>query len=202
MEHRKNISPAEPDRQVTRSRIPLDDLWREHKTRLRGYIAKRVQEHEAVDDILQEVFIKAHGNLNTVKHAGSVSAWLYRVAANAIADHYRARQPWEELSDQLPAPEAERNYIAELASCLQPLIADLPETYRDALVMSEIKGMAQREVAERLGISLSGAKSRVQRAREKLRQRLYDCCDIEIGRRGLMDYEPRDRSCHDKCGCG
>ena len=177
---------------------PMTDFWQEHKARLRSYIAKRVRESDAVDDILQEVFLKVHTHLHTVKSHGSISAWLYRVAANAIVDHYRAQRPWEELPDELAAPEPEQDYIAELASCLQPLIAGLPETYRVALVLSEIEGLTQKEVADRLGISLSGAKSRVQRGREKLRQLLFKCCDIETGKSGIVGYELRDK----ECGCG
>jgi RNA polymerase sigma-70 factor (ECF subfamily) len=175
------------------------NVWEEHKTRLRGYIARRVREHHAVDDILQEVFLKAHTHLHTVKSHGSISAWLYRIAANAIVDHYRTQKPWEELPDELAAPELERDYIAELASCLQPLIADLPETYRVALVLSEIDGLTQKEVANQLGLSLSGAKSRVQRGREKLHQLLFKCCDIETGRSGIVNYEPRDKNCNGRC---
>lgn len=178
---------------------PMTDFWQEHRSRLRGYIAKRVHDRNAVDDILQEVFLKVNASLHSVKSHGSISAWLYRIAANTIADHYRAQKPWEELPDEVAAPEPERDYIAELATCLQPLIADLPETYRTALVLSEIEGLPQREVAEQLNISLSGAKSRVQRGREKLRQRLLDCCDIETGRGGIVGYEPRDRKCDMGC---
>ena len=179
---------------------PIADVWQEHKTRMRGYIAKRVRESNAVDDILQDVFLKAHRSLHTVKSHGSVTAWLFRIAANAIADHYRAQQPWDELPDDLAAPEPERDYAAELATCLQPLIADLPETYQSALVLSELEGLPQQEVANRLGISLSGAKSRIQRGREKLRQRLLDCCDIETGRGGIIGYEPRHKNRDGSCG--
>jgi RNA polymerase sigma-70 factor (ECF subfamily) len=171
-------------------------FWQEHRSRLRGYIAKRVRDRDAVDDIIQEVFLKVNASLHSVKSHGSISAWLYRIAANAIADHYRAQKPWEELPDEVAAPEPEQDLIAELATCLQPLIAELPESYRTALVLSEIEGLPQREVAERLNISLSGAKSRVQRGREKLRQRLLDCCDIETGRGGIVGYEPRGRKCN------
>ena len=115
------------------------DFWHEHKTRLRSFITKRVRERDAVDDILQEIFLKVNTSLHTVKSHSSISAWLYRIAANSIADHYRSQKPWEELPDELAAPEPERDYVAELATCLQPLIADLPETYRTALVLSEIE---------------------------------------------------------------
>jgi RNA polymerase sigma-70 factor (ECF subfamily) len=177
----------------------MKDFWQEHRSRLRAYIAKRVRERDAVDDILQEVFLKVNASLHTVKSHGSISAWLYRIASNTIADHYRAQKPWDELPDEIAAPEPERDYVAELASCLQPLIAELPENYRAALVLSEIEGLPQREVAERLNISLSGAKSRVQRGREKLRQRLLLCCDIETGNNGIVGYEPRDKSCDAGC---
>lgn len=177
---------------------PLSGIWIEHKNRLRSYIAKRVQNRDDVDDIFQDVFLKAQASLHAVKSHGSITAWLYRIAANAVADHYRGKKPAEEISDELPAPETERDYVAELASCLQPLINDLPETYRLPLELSEIEGLPQKEVAARLGLTLSGAKSRVQRGREKLRQRVLECCNIETGRNGIVGYEIRDR----KSGCG
>lgn len=174
---------------------PIADLWQEHKDRLHGFITKRVRDRYVADDVLQDVFLKAHAGLHTVTSPGSVSAWLYRIAANAIADYYRTHKAADELPDDLSTPERERNYIAELASCLQPMIAGLPDTYRTALTLSEIDGITQREVADRLGISVSGAKSRVQRGREKLRERLSQCCEIETGRDGIVGYEILDKSC-------
>jgi len=178
----------------------LPDFWNEHKTRLHRYIAGRVRQREVVEDILQDVFIKAHSSLHAVKEPGSLTAWLYRIAANAVADYYRAQKPAEEVPEHLAAPEPEPDYIAELAACLQPLIAALPETYRLPLVLSEIEGLTQKEVAARLGLSLSGAKSRVRRGREKLRQRLLACCDIELGQSGIIGYEVRDKQ--RGCDCG
>ncbi len=172
----------------------LGDLWSEHRFRLRGYIAKRVREDDTVDDILQNVFLKASENLHALKSRGSIAAWLYRIAANAIVDHYRSRQPWDALPDDVAAPASERDCIAELVTCLKPLIAEMPEIYRTALVLSEIEGLPQKEVADRLNISLSGAKSRVQRGRENLRLRLLNCCDIEIGRCGITDVTRATKS--------
>jgi RNA polymerase sigma-70 factor, ECF subfamily len=181
---------------------PLEYLWLEHRARLRGYIAKRVRDASSVDDILQEVFLKAHGALSGVRSRGSLTAWLYRIAANAIADHYRAQRPWEPVPEDLPAPEPARDQAAELAECIRPLVAGLPEIYRTALTLSDLEGLPQKEVAERLGVSLSGAKSRVQRGREQVRQRLLDCCAIEIGRRGIVGYEPHDPQGDPDCGSG
>jgi RNA polymerase sigma-70 factor (ECF subfamily) len=150
-----------------------------------------------VEDLLHDVFLKASEKIHTVKSQGSIPGWLYRIASNTIADHYRAQQRFEEIPDDLSLPEADRNYVVELAECIRPFIATLPEGYREAITLSEIDGLPQREVAERLGISHSGAKSRVQRAREQLRQRVLECCDVQIGRDGILGYEPRGTA----CGC-
>ncbi len=89
--------------------------------------------------------------------------------------------------------------MQELAQCLTPLIEQLPEHYRAALELSELQGLTQQETAGRLGISLSGAKSRVQRARAKLEELVHQCCRIELDHRGsVVDYEPRHR-CTNTC---
>lgn len=172
---------------------PMLDSWQEHKARLRNFIAKRVREHGAIEDILQDVFLKAHLGFHTVRSPGSITAWLYRIAVNRITDHYREQRPSDEISDELATPEPEPDYVGELASCLPPMIADLPEAYRIPLVLSEIDGLTQKEVAAQLGLSVSGAKSRVQRGRAKLRQRLLECCEIETGNGGVVGYEIRNK---------
>ena len=177
----------------------VSSFWQEHKDLLRGYIASRVREKDIVDDILQNVFMKAHTSQDTVKNKGSIKSWLFRITANAIADHYRSKRHWAEIPEELAAIEPERDNVAELANCLQPLIDELPEIYRLALILSEIEGLPHKEVADRLGVSLSGAKSRVQRGREKLRQKVLDCCDIEIGHGRIVGYKPRQTN--NNCDC-
>lgn len=191
---------TELEREPTHSAMISEaELWQEYRARLRGYVAKRVRHNDAVDDILQDVFLKVHASLATVKSQDSIAAWLYRIAANAIADFYRSQKPSVDLPDELVAPEPERNVVGELAACLQPLIAELPERYQTALVLSEIQGLPQKEVAARLGLSLSGAKSRIQRGRDKLRDNLLACCNIETGKSGIVGYEPRTKKCGDDC---
>lgn len=175
----------------------LAAVWREHRARLRAYVARRLRDADAVDDVVQDIYVKAHTGLHALRSQERIAPWLYRIAANAIADHFRAQRPTEELSEDLPAPERERDLTAELARCVAPFLAGLPETYRAALQLSEIDGLPQREVAERLGLSPSGAKSRIQRGRKLLRERFLECCEIEATVDGL-DYAPRPRS----CGCG
>lgn len=159
--------------------------WHEWHAALRRYLARRLREPADVDDVLQDVYLKLHAHHASLREPGRVAAWLYRVADHAIADHYRARRPWDELPEELPAPPVPQDCTAELAACLIPMIAALPDIYRDAVRLSEIDGLSQQAVAQRLGLSLSGAKSRVQRGREKLRALLLDCCHIDTDAEGL-----------------
>ncbi|MGQ0793961.1 MAG: RNA polymerase sigma factor SigZ [Deltaproteobacteria bacterium] len=179
--------------------LNLEDIWQNYRLNLRGYIAKRAPAH-AVEDILQDVFLRALENIDTLKSRESLSSWLYRVTANAVADYYRSSRPSEQLPERLPAPDVERDYAAELAACLEPLISHLPEAYRAPIALSELEGLPHREVALRLGISLSGAKSRIQRGRERLRRLLLGCCEVETAPDGgITDYKPRGGGCAVEC---
>jgi RNA polymerase sigma-70 factor, ECF subfamily len=94
--------------------------------------------------------------------------------------------------------EVEASPSAEIAAGLKNFIACLPEKYRQALLLTEFEGFSQLRLAESLGISLSGAKSQVQRGRAQLRQALLECCHFEFDRRGnLQDYIPRQECCRD-----
>ena len=109
-------------------------------------------------------------------------------------DFYRARQHFDELPDNLVAQEQDTGAEAraELAECLRPLIDELPEKYSIPLRLAELEGMPQQQIADQLGLSLSGAKSRVQRGRVKFREQLMACCDFEINEHGISGYSPKD----------
>jgi RNA polymerase sigma-70 factor (ECF subfamily) len=125
-----------------------------------------------------------------------------------MVDHFRRqRQPGESLGEEheLPATPDEAggpgsaSEFEDLAGCLAPMIESLPPADREAIDLSEIKGLRQRAASTRAGVTLSGMKSRVQRARRKLKAMLRDCCLIELDRRGgIVGHEPRDRACD--CG--
>ncbi|WP_342662886.1 RNA polymerase sigma factor SigZ [Ferrimonas futtsuensis] len=170
----------------------------EQTSRLSGRPAARLPDPDAVDDTLQEIFLKAHSKQHQLREQQSLGAWLYRIAHNAIMDHYRRHPDWAPLDQEPPAPEADQAEIAhqELAQCLRPLINELPEKYGLPLTLADLEGKSQQQVAEQLGLSLSGAKSRVQRGREKLRQKILACCALETGPDGVQAYAPKGN-----CGC-
>ena len=180
---------------------PTETIWKEYSTKLRSFIEKRIDNRAAAEDVLQEVFLKVHAGLASVKAGTKLQSWLYQITRNAVIDYYRSRKPSELPPEwlQQPGPEPSERARQELEACLRPMIDQLPAPYREALTLSELKNLPQREVAKKLGLSLSGAKSRVQRGRAMVKDLLMKCCKLEFDHRGqLMDYEKQEGSC-DPC---
>jgi RNA polymerase sigma-70 factor (ECF subfamily) len=151
------------------------------------------------EDILQEVFIRIHRSLCCSSEWNKPEGWIYRVTRNLIIDYYRRRRDWAEIPEDLleEADSDESDAEAQLALSLRETIDALPEPYRQALILTEYQGLNQKELAEKLGLSFSGAKSRVQRARLKLRDLLLACCHFELDRRGrIIDYYERCCCCN------
>ena len=148
-----------------------------------------------MDDLLQDVFMKIHARLDSLNSDKKLESWLYQITRNAITDYYRSKRTMEELPEWIEQPQPEEGEVIkkELASCLEPMIQNLPDKYRQAIRMAELENKTQQEVAEQEGISLSGAKSRVQRGRALLRDILDDCCQLELNPQNqVLSYECKD----------
>lgn len=175
-----------------------DIIWNEHRTRLLTFVRRRVASFDDAEDLVQDILLKAARHTDQLQSESRLQAWLYRIARNAIADYYRAARPEteviaEDLAEERTTPDA----IADIAECIEPFIQDLEPAYRDALVLADLHRLPQSEVAQRLGISLSGAKSRIQRARKQLADAYTSCCELVYDASGrIMDREPRKA-----CGC-
>ena len=171
-----------------------ENIWREYHRKLETFIRNRVSE-EVSDDLLQDVFLKFHARLESLEDDARLESWLYQVTRNTVIDYYRTGRATTDLPEWLeqPEPDEEESIRQELASCLEPMVNELPEKYRKAIQLSEIENKTQREVAESENLSLSGAKSRVQRGRALLREMLNDCCHIELNRNNqVLSYEKKD----------
>jgi len=190
--------------EVRPTREQLDASWDETFERLRSFIAARVRDDDVAADIAQDVLVRsiAAGALQRVDNP---TAWLYRSARNAVIDHYRTRHIHDSLGQAVelwpePAPiENQPNEaIRDLARCLQPLVAQLPHIYRDALDRVDLAGQTHYAAAAEVGISTSGMKSRVQRARRQLKELLTGCCAVKVDRLGVVaSYHPSTGT----CGC-
>jgi RNA polymerase sigma-70 factor (ECF subfamily) len=164
--------------------------WREIEARLRPYVARRVPPAD-VDDVVQDTFVRVHRGLASLSSEDRFGAWVYRVAAGAIIDHLRkrARNPiaaGEPRDDSADAAllEPDGDLEADLSECVALFVARLPSPYREAVTLTELQGLGQREAAAMVGVSLSGMKSRVQRGRERIRHMFEECCEMAVDSRG------------------
>lgn len=180
----------------------VESIWNEFAERLGQFIRSRVADRAAADDILQDVFLKVQKKLNQFDDPAKLQSWLYLIARNAIIDHYRARKQTAQIPESMPAENhsGDDPEIEGLKAAFRRMIYSLPDPYRDAIVLTEFEGLTQKQLAERLRISLSGAKSRVQRGRAQLKEMLLDCCQLEFDRRGsVIDCNPRQKSSCPEC---
>ena len=171
----------------------LENIWAEFAARLGRFIRARVADPATAEDILQDVFVRIQSRLDHLRAPAKLQSWLYLIARNAIIDHYHRTHATSQLPESLLAePPKDSPEACELKDALRHMIEGLPDTYREAIVLTEFEGLTQKELAARLGITLSGAKSRVQRARGQLKQMLLSCCRFEFDRRGgIIDCQPR-----------
>lgn len=179
-------------------RLSLSDkVWHEYHAKLSAFVRGRVSGEDASDDILQNIFLKMHSSLASLKDKTKLQSWLFQIARNVVIDYYRSVKPTTDLPEWLQSDnDHDEKVTQELAECLQPMIQLLSENYREAIILSELEGLPLKAVAQVLGISLSGAKSRVQRGRVLLKKKLADCCRIEFDHCGHINgYEQKNNYC-------
>ncbi|MBB6735195.1 RNA polymerase sigma factor SigZ [Cohnella zeiphila] len=167
-------------------------LWNEYYEPVRRFVDRETRGNADAEDIVQDAFVKIYKHRNDLQDERKIKPWIYRIVRNTIADHYRKRKPLDAMPDDLSiAAEAppEPDYAREVIACFETAIPRLPDIYREALELSELQGLPQKQLAERLGISYSAAKSRVQRGRELLKELLTGCCHIESDAYGhIIDF--------------
>lgn len=174
-----------------------EHIWKQFHKELYGFILKRVKDTDISKDILQDVFVKIHQKLSTLKDTDRLASWIYQITRNSILDYFRKEKIKMPLTDIFQELQEEEVFNAELGKCLKPMIAQLPENYREAIVQTELGNFSQKEYADKAGISYSGAKSRVQRARQQLHELFNECCSIEADKYGNITKHV----CKKGCGC-
>ena len=170
---------------------------------LRKFISKRVSEPKDVEDILHDSLFKAQRRIDQLNTNTKLTSWLYQIVRMSIIDFYRQKGRTTELDDSIIANvyETKGNHNAAMGRCVKGMINQLPEKYRTALVLTELEGISQVALSEQLGLSKSGAKSRVQRGKQLLKFLLLKCCDIHTDRRGnVVDYQEKQQH-SGTCGC-
>jgi RNA polymerase sigma-70 factor (ECF subfamily) len=178
--------------------------WQDVAARLRPFVARRVAPAE-VDDVLQEVFVRAQRGIPGLEDEDSFTSWLFQIARTSVADHarMRARHPLaaEDPGDELASEteEDDREASRTLSACVSMFVAQLPSPYREAVTLVELQDLSMREAADIAGVSVSAMKSRVQRGRAQLRVLFDRCCEIAVDARGkVTGYARRVPPC-DSC---
>lgn len=150
--------------------ISTEQIWELLSAKLRSFLLQRVSDRQVAEDLLQETFLRIHKKLDDIEDEQRMTAWVFQIARNLVTDHYRSKAHaiLATVTEDIEIPTREEENLNEQVEVwLTTMIAQLPDSYRQAVEMYELEGMPQQQIADNLGISLSGAKSRVQRGREK-----------------------------------
>jgi len=164
---------------------------------LRSYLRKRIPDASQADDLLQDIFVKALLSERAGKTVDNLAGWLFTVARTTLIDHLRAKGlSTEALDENIPEAEVENLQLhAEISSCLISFIAELPPTYRDTLLATDIEGSTLNSYAQTQALSVSAIKSRVVRGRAMLKEKLQACCDITMKDGVVSDYHSQIENC-------
>lgn len=181
---------------MSASDLDFQTIYEAFQPKISRYVARLVGAQEA-EDVTQEIFTKVNRGLTSFRGESQLSTWIYRIATNAAVDrlrspsHQRTVMSEEELSgiegvlaDETHPERVQEKLVSvggqvvrkEMNQCIRDFVNRLPDTYRTVLILSELEGLKNREVAEILGVSLETVKIRLHRARAKLREELGTHC--------------------------
>lgn len=171
-------------------------IWNDFKQALYAYIRARISDKEAAEDILQEVFIKIHLKSGSLKERDKLTSWLYQITRNTIIDYYRKKKLTHNVAVFEKGTDTDIASDDRLFACVRPFMNSLSRDYRRALYLTTYGKLSQKEYAQQEQISYTAAKSRVQRARRKLKELMVSCCAIEADKYGnIISVNPSCSNC-------
>ncbi len=171
--------------------LRFEDIYESFHRKIVRYLTRLVGETEA-EDLAQETFVKVGQALDGFRGEALLQTWIYKIATNTALD--RLRSPSARETSHEPAviesivtieqiepgrrlPTVEQQAIREeMSSCVREVVCQLPDDYRTAVVLSDLEGFKDSEIAEVLGLTLSAAKIRLHRARARLKEELSSRC--------------------------
>lgn len=173
------------------SNIDTQLIWDAFSRSLRRFLLPQVACAQDADDLLQEIFIKIHLKHHTISKEESLPAWVWQITRNTLLDYHKKRRLPTTTVDQAVSLPAEINAIEInhlMADCIRPYLDLLPSAQREALQLADLEHVSQKELAEKWGVSHSGAKSRVQRARTELYGLFQQCCAVKADAYGNIIF--------------
>ena len=182
--------------------LTTEVVWHLFSANVKNFLRQRVSDEQTADELLQETFLRIHTGLEHVEQHQRIAAWVFQIARNLVVDHYRtkARDNARAEGDSPAETDAAENLNLQVAEAVAAMIRRLPADYRQAIELYELEGLSQPEIAKRIGLSHSGAKSRVQRGRLLLKEMLRECCSLEQDCYGnIIECVPKESKGCDSC---
>ncbi len=168
------------------------EIWDIYSDELKRFIISRVKNESLADDILQDVFIKIHVNLQTLKNKSKLKPWVFQIGRNTMMNYFKSNHITYEFEDSLTKGELQKQEHNEF-DCLQGILKNLPKKYQNPIFLADIKGLKQQEVARQLKLPLPTVKSQIQRGRKLIAQGFMDCCGFVMNEKGNLVGEVREK---------
>jgi len=166
--------------------------WRAHENELRNYLQHRVSDRHLAEDLLQDVFVKAMRQGSGFCDLDNQRAWLYQVARNALVDYQRLHRETVELPEDIPQATEQTDPVVMLSACVGRVLSELVPEDRDIIEQCDLNGMKQQDYAQAHNLSLAAVKSRLLRARQRMRATLSTNCQVQFDEQGRVEsYVPR-----------
>ena len=163
----------------------ISEEWLKYKDALRNYILKIVKHPETANSLSHEVLLKVYSSCCSGRDIKNIKSWLFQISYNTCMDYFKKEAKTTELKEGFKVQEENLVY-KEAGELIEPLINLLPAKYAKALSLSDIQGFKQQEVADAMGLSLTATKSRIQRARQMLKEQIIECCHVEVDQKGNL----------------
>ena len=173
----------------------INTIWLDLNEELYYFILGKIKDEQLSKDIHQEVFLKIQSKIHQLQHTSKLTSWVYQITRNTIIDHFRKKsQNTIDISEfDMPEEQGDDFDYSKLTNCINQKIDELSAQHKEAIVLTSFQNYSQKELAKHLNISYSGTKSRVQKAREILKDQLLDCPNVETDSTGkLLDFENND----------
>ena len=152
------------------------DLIERHKNSVVNYMTHLTRDREHAEDLAQETFLRLYQKSSSYRESGQLVPYIFRIATNLFRSQQRRSKRWRELvglvdsNDRRVEPTPQKEALSHEATEQVGLaLAQLPSSYRAALVLREIEGLSYKEIAMTLGCREGTIKSRINRGREQLR---------------------------------
>ncbi len=175
-----------------------NSLWLDYHEPLYKFIRRRINNRLDAEDVLSDVFLKIHTKSETIESDEKLRGWIYSLTRNTIIDYYRLRKKTYSLSDSITSIDEKRETNSRLviADWIRSVLKCTSDKYFQALKLYELDGHSQAIIAEKLGLTLANTKSRIQRSRERIKDMIIQCCEVEMDSRGrIYDYRDGSNGC-------